>query len=34
MDMDVVIPIVLAIAIGAGTLLAFLFIASKFPLDE
>jgi hypothetical protein len=32
--LDVVIPVVLAVIIGGGTLLTFLYLASKFPLDD
>lgn len=34
MDLDVVIPIVLALFIGAGTLAVFMFLASRYPVDE
>ena len=34
MDTDVWVPIVLAVIIAAGTVLIFMYVASRFPLDE
>lgn len=34
MDLDVVIPIVLAVIIAAGTLAVFMLLARRFPVDE
>jgi hypothetical protein len=34
MDTDIVIPIVLAVIIAAGTLAVFMVAARRFPVDE
>jgi hypothetical protein len=34
MDLDVVIPIVLAVFVAAGTLAVFMLLARRFPVDD
>ena len=34
MDLDVVIPIVLAVIVAVGTLAVFMLLARRYPVDE
>lgn len=34
MDLDVVIPIVLAVIVAVGTLAVFMLMARRYPVDE
>jgi hypothetical protein len=34
MEFDIVVPIVLAVIVAAGTLAVFMLLARRFPVDE